>query len=253
MVELHRVGGTVRAADDVPIAGAWVALPESGLWASTDRDGRFLLNRIQPGEHSGSCGKPAEASVTVVPGSLTDIVVGTSRGTAAQRLEKGEPSAFRRPPTALPDGVKAKSSCPFLAARRWCGRGLQGLPRESGAATTPSWNLEPIMLVGQAVLAEDGIQVTGRRGTLTGSWRWHNACSPMGATLIPMSRAGRWESRSVWPRTKVIRWARRDGLEVLDPAPTVHASYRHCPRRAQSELTRSGHRDTGWRRTCPNT
>lgn len=79
MTELHRVGGTVRTSDDVPIAGAWVALPESGLWASTDRDGRFLLNRIQPGEHSVVVRTAAgeEAAVTaLVPGAPIDIVVG---------------------------------------------------------------------------------------------------------------------------------------------------------------------------------
>jgi hypothetical protein len=79
MTELHRVGGTVRAADDVPVAGAWVALPESGLWASTDRDGRFLLNRIHPGEHSvvvrTAAGEEASARV-MVPGAPIDIVVG---------------------------------------------------------------------------------------------------------------------------------------------------------------------------------
>jgi hypothetical protein len=80
MVELHRVGGTVRDSDDVPVAGAWVVLPESGLWAATDRQGRFLLNRIQPGEHSVVVRTVAgeESAVTaVVPGDRLDIVIGS--------------------------------------------------------------------------------------------------------------------------------------------------------------------------------
>jgi hypothetical protein len=94
MVELHRVGGTVRGPDDVPIAGAWVVLPASGLWAATDAQGRFVLNRIQPGEHRVVVRTVTgdESAVTaVVPGDRLDIVIG------------GEPSAGqkrRRPKTS---------------------------------------------------------------------------------------------------------------------------------------------------------
>ena len=33
MQELHRFGGTVSDSDGVPVAGAWVALPDAGRWA----------------------------------------------------------------------------------------------------------------------------------------------------------------------------------------------------------------------------
>jgi hypothetical protein len=88
MVELHRVGGTVRGPDDEPIEGAWVALPESGLWAATDREGRFLLNRIHPGEHSVVVRTVTgeEAAVTVaVPGDRLDIVVGRDPSAGQKR------------------------------------------------------------------------------------------------------------------------------------------------------------------------
>jgi Pvc16 N-terminal domain len=92
MVELHRVGGTVRGPDEEPISGAWVALPESGLWAATDSEGRFLLNRIHPGEHDVVVRTVTgeEAAVTaVVPGDRLDIVVGRdSSGVQKRRRPK---------------------------------------------------------------------------------------------------------------------------------------------------------------------
>jgi Pvc16 N-terminal domain/Carboxypeptidase regulatory-like domain len=79
LVELHRLGGTVSDANGAPIAGAWVALPDSGLWAATGAEGRFLLNRIAPGKHHVVVRTPtgAEAEATVdVPGDRVDVVVG---------------------------------------------------------------------------------------------------------------------------------------------------------------------------------
>src|SRR6266545_514508 len=49
MTELHRLGGTVRDADERPVADSWVALPDAGRWSATDRDGRFRLERVRPG------------------------------------------------------------------------------------------------------------------------------------------------------------------------------------------------------------
>src|SRR4029077_13146159 len=44
--ELHRIGGTVTDEAGSPLAGAWVALPESGRWAASDQSGRFQFARV---------------------------------------------------------------------------------------------------------------------------------------------------------------------------------------------------------------
>jgi hypothetical protein len=79
IAELHRIGGTVHDANGTPIANAWVALPDLGRWAATDRAGRFVLERVQPGEHAvvarTAAGDEAEATVTV-PGERADLVLG---------------------------------------------------------------------------------------------------------------------------------------------------------------------------------
>lgn len=88
MVELHRVGGTVRDGDGEPVANAWVALPEAGLWAATDRDGRFRLDRIRPGRHRviarTADGDEARATVTV-PGESADLLIGARPKRPARR------------------------------------------------------------------------------------------------------------------------------------------------------------------------
>jgi hypothetical protein len=88
VVELHRFGGTLRDGAGQPVANAWVALPDSGLWTATDRHGRFVLNRVRTGTHplvvrtlSGD-----ELSVDVtIPGERVDLVVGASAGGARVR------------------------------------------------------------------------------------------------------------------------------------------------------------------------
>lgn len=82
LVELHRVGGTVRRSTGEPVARAWVVLPASGLWTATDAAGRFRVNRVQPGEQelvvrtvSGE-----ERAVDVeVPGGPVDVVLADAR------------------------------------------------------------------------------------------------------------------------------------------------------------------------------
>jgi hypothetical protein len=79
MVELHRLGGTVRDGDGIPAANAWVVLPEAGLWTSTDDAGRFRLDRIRPGPHRviARTGDGEEAQATVaVPGASVDLIIG---------------------------------------------------------------------------------------------------------------------------------------------------------------------------------
>jgi hypothetical protein len=82
MEELHGLGGTVRDETGEPIAHAWVALPDLGVWAASDLTGRFRLARVGPGSHRvlvrTIAGLEAEASVTV-PGPGVDVVVGGVR------------------------------------------------------------------------------------------------------------------------------------------------------------------------------
>jgi len=92
LVELHRFGGVVRDADGEPIAGAWVAVPEAGLWTATDATGRFVLNRILPGKLHivvrTATGDEAEVTAEV-PGDRVDIVIGAEpRAGAKKRLPK---------------------------------------------------------------------------------------------------------------------------------------------------------------------
>ena len=82
ITELHRWGGTVKDADGEPVGGAWVALPELGLLASSQPDGRFLFKRVPSGEHKlvvrTRDGGEAAADVQI-PGGMTDLVIGSGR------------------------------------------------------------------------------------------------------------------------------------------------------------------------------
>ncbi|MGH2946288.1 MAG: Pvc16 family protein [Solirubrobacteraceae bacterium] len=81
ITEMHRFGGTVAGKDGEPIAGAWVALPDLGLLATSGPDGRFIFNRVGQGEHKlvvrTRDGGEAEAQVQV-PGKKADLVVGAA-------------------------------------------------------------------------------------------------------------------------------------------------------------------------------
>jgi hypothetical protein len=72
----------VRGADDAPLAGAWVALREAGLWTATDGEGRFRFTRVRPGKQTvivrTAAGEEATASAEV-PGEPLDVVVGRAR------------------------------------------------------------------------------------------------------------------------------------------------------------------------------
>src|SRR5215210_417874 len=79
--ELHRFGGKLRDGDDRPLADAWVAIPGAGRWTSSDRDGRFVFDRVIPGEHHIVArtldGGTVEADVQI-PGPAVDLVIGGS-------------------------------------------------------------------------------------------------------------------------------------------------------------------------------
>ncbi len=79
MVELHRLGGTLKDSAGTPIADAWVILPETGRWTVTNREGRFTVERLEAGVHAVVArtlqGKEVKATVSV-PGERVDLVIG---------------------------------------------------------------------------------------------------------------------------------------------------------------------------------
>jgi hypothetical protein len=90
LMELHRFGGTVRDADGEPVDAVWVAMPDSGLWTATDREGRFRLDRIQPGTHRvvvrSATGDEAEATAEI-PGKPFEVVLGAKRRGGTRRKQ----------------------------------------------------------------------------------------------------------------------------------------------------------------------
>jgi hypothetical protein len=79
ITEMHRFGGTVANKDGAPVAGAWVALPELGLLATTNADGRFIFNRVGEGKHEVvvRTRDGAETAAEVqIPGDKADLVIG---------------------------------------------------------------------------------------------------------------------------------------------------------------------------------
>jgi hypothetical protein len=92
LVELHRLGGTVRDQAGEPVADAWVVLPDLGRWTATDPGGRFRLDRFRPGEHRlvvrTIAGEELEASVTV-PGERVDLVLGEKSRARRAPARKG--------------------------------------------------------------------------------------------------------------------------------------------------------------------
>lgn len=88
LVELHRFGGTVSDAAGEPVARAWVVAPDAGLWTATDDRGRFILNRIEPGEHElvvrSPDGEEARAKAQV-PGEPLEVVLDGGREPKSRR------------------------------------------------------------------------------------------------------------------------------------------------------------------------
>jgi Pvc16 N-terminal domain/Carboxypeptidase regulatory-like domain len=79
MTELHRIAGTVTDADGQPVPDAWVAIPASGRWTATGRDGRFRFDRIPPGNHDvvARTATGGEGHGTLdVPGGTIDLAIG---------------------------------------------------------------------------------------------------------------------------------------------------------------------------------
>ena len=88
VVEMHRTGGTVADGSGEPLRDVWIALPDSGQFASTNADGRFLFDRLAPGRHRlvarGADGTEATADLDV-PGSMLDLVLDGGKAAAGGR------------------------------------------------------------------------------------------------------------------------------------------------------------------------
>src|SRR5215210_1632947 len=88
VVEMHRAGGTVAGGDGEPLADVWIALPDSGQFASSDADGRFRFDRLTPGRHRlvarSADGREGSADLDV-PGSLLDLVLEDGSAAAGGR------------------------------------------------------------------------------------------------------------------------------------------------------------------------
>jgi hypothetical protein len=86
VVEMHRAGGTVADADGKPLGNVWITLPESGRWAATGPDGRFIFDRINPGRHKllarTADGREGSADFEV-PGSQLDLVLDGAKAAKA--------------------------------------------------------------------------------------------------------------------------------------------------------------------------
>jgi Pvc16 N-terminal domain len=90
MVELYRFGGTISDRDGDPVGNAWVAMPESGAWTSTNPEGRFVFDRVRPGVHRvlARTAAGAEVAATIaIPGENVDLVIGSpgARAKASSR------------------------------------------------------------------------------------------------------------------------------------------------------------------------
>jgi len=78
IMEMHRFGGKVAGAGGEPLADVWISMPEIGLFAATDAQGRFRLDRVPSGEHKliarSRDGLEASAEVAV-PGTVLDLTM----------------------------------------------------------------------------------------------------------------------------------------------------------------------------------
>jgi multidrug efflux pump subunit AcrA (membrane-fusion protein) len=81
-------GVTVRTGSGEPIVNAWVLLEGVGAWAVSDRNGRFLMDRLPTGEHHflarAPDGTEGEATATV-PGGVVDIAIGPAPKAPARK------------------------------------------------------------------------------------------------------------------------------------------------------------------------
>ncbi len=85
--ELHRFGGKVLGPDGAPLHDAWITLPDLGLFAASDRQGRFVLSKVPAGKHAliARTRDGAEVATEVaVPGTVLDLTVGAKKRAGKQ-------------------------------------------------------------------------------------------------------------------------------------------------------------------------
>jgi hypothetical protein len=91
MVQLYRFGGTITDAAGEAVSDAWVTMPESGAWTSSDAAGRFVFDRVRPGVHRilARTRVGGEVAATVsVPGERVDLVIAASGARTGPRRPK---------------------------------------------------------------------------------------------------------------------------------------------------------------------
>src|SRR3954453_16304771 len=78
VLEMHRSVGRIRDKKGEPLRDVWVTLPDVGIWASSNAEGRFTFDRLPPGSHRllarTADGREADAQL-VVPGGGVDLVI----------------------------------------------------------------------------------------------------------------------------------------------------------------------------------
>ena len=87
VLEVHWVGGRIRDAEGIPVADAWIVLPDAGRWAVSDSDGRFRLDRVAAGTHTiiarTAAGGEVKGEITA-PGKGIDLVIGAATARKAR-------------------------------------------------------------------------------------------------------------------------------------------------------------------------
>jgi Pvc16 N-terminal domain len=88
IVEMHRFGGKVVGAEGEPLADVWITLPELGLFAASDAQGRFRLNRVPAGEHKlvarSRDGLEASAAIAI-PGAVLDLELAPAKSSTKKK------------------------------------------------------------------------------------------------------------------------------------------------------------------------
>jgi hypothetical protein len=96
LVERYRFGGTIQDEVARPVGNAWVAMPESGAWTSTDSLGRFVFDRVRPGVQRvlARTADGAEVAATIsVPGEHADLVIVSRSARTKTRTRKSQPKS----------------------------------------------------------------------------------------------------------------------------------------------------------------